>query len=160
MIAGIPRTPLLLGLLGLLPMIWGVAEIYLPFIRGFTEDWINSWFYAPYATLRYAEIILAFMSGVLFGFAAKASGTTAAMAYKLSVIPALYTFLFVIGGVQEVAGKLAIGFVIVLGIDYLFHRQKLTPSWWMRLRLVLTVVMVACLLAIAAAPDNLLRFNG
>jgi len=156
MIRGVPRTAWQLGLLGLIPMIWGVAEIYLPFFRSFTEDWLNSWFYAPYATLRYAGIILAFMSGVLWGFAARASGTTATMGYKLAVVPALYSFLFVFGGTQDVAIKTAIGFVLVLAIDYLFWRQKMAPDWWMRLRVVLTLVMVACLLAIGMAPDALL----
>lgn len=150
----------MLGAAGLIPMIWGVGEIYLPIIRQLSEDWINSWFYAPYATLRYAGIILAFMSGVLWGFAAKATSTTASLGYKLSVLPALYTYFFVIGDIQEVAIKLAVGFLLVLGIDALFHRQKMTPEWWMRLRVFLTVVMVACLLAIAAAPDALLSRSG
>lgn len=149
---GVPRTALVLGFAGLIPMIWGVGELYLPFVKRLAVDWGNSWFYAPYASLRYAEIILAFMSGVLWGFAAQARGATAKMGYVLSVIPALYTFLVAIGGVADVAVKLAIGFVLVLGIDHLFHRQKMTPEWWMRLRVPLTVVMVACLLAIAASP--------
>ena len=148
---GIPRVPFWLGVLGLLPMIWGVGETYLPFVKGLAEDWGNSWFYAPYATLRYAEIILCFMSGVLWGFAAKAPSTTAAMGYVLSVLPALYVFFFAIGGVDEVAIKLAIGFVVVLGIDRMFHAQKLTPEWWMRLRVLLTAGMVICLLLLAWA---------
>ncbi len=31
MIRGVPHTAWQLGLLGLIPMVWGVAEIYLPF---------------------------------------------------------------------------------------------------------------------------------
>ncbi len=160
MMRGVPSTALALGAAGLIPMIWGVGEIYLPVIRQISEDWINSWFYAPYATLRYAGIILVFMSGVLWGFAAQANGASASMGYKLSVLPALYAFFFVLGDTQEVAIKLAVGFVLVLGLDALFHRQKMTPEWWMRLRVVLTVVMVTCLLAIAIAPDTMLTRSG
>ncbi len=65
-------------------------------------------------------------------------------------------FLFVFGGTQEVAVKTAVGFVLVLGLDYIFWRQKMTPAWWMRLRVGLTAIMAACLLAIAVAPDALL----
>ncbi|QGX99412.1 DUF3429 domain-containing protein [Roseovarius faecimaris] len=151
MTRNIPRTALWLGLAGLLPMVWGVGETYLPFVRSFTEVWGNDWFLAPYATLRYAEIILAFMSGVLWGFAARSNAATAGTGYVLSVLPALYAFFFVIGGVHEVAVKLAIGFVLVLFIDRLFSRQGLTPDWWMPLRIMLTAGMVACLLLIAYA---------
>lgn len=135
-------------------MIWGVGEVYLPFVRRFAEDWGNSWYYAPYSTLRYAEIILCFMSGVLWGFAARGPKATAGMGYVLSVLPALYVFFFVIGGINDIAIKLAIGFVIVLGIDALFHSQKLTPEWWMRLRYILTAGMVICLLLIGWADHS------
>ena len=143
---GIPRVPLILGLLGLLPVIWGAGEVHLSFVRNLAETWLNSWFYAPYATLGYASSILMFMSGVLFGFAARARGATASMAFVLSVLPVLYTFFLVMGDAAEVALKLAVGFVLVLGLDLMFHRQNLTPEWWIRLRVLLTIPMVACLL--------------
>lgn len=160
MIRDVPRPALMLGLAGLTPMLWGVGEIYLPPIRSASETWISSWFYAPHATLRYAGIILAFMSGVLWGFAAKATGPSAAKGYTLSVLPALYSYLFVLGDTQMVALRLAVGFVLVLGLDAYFHRQALTPGWWMRLRVVLTGGMVICLLAIAGAPADLLARSG
>lgn len=154
MIAGVPRVPLWLGLMGLLPMVIGVAETYLPFARIVYEIHGNGWFIAPYATLRYAEIILCFMSGVFWGFAARSDGATAGTGYVLSVIPALYVFFMAIGDISAVAVKLAIGFMLVLWIDWLFYRQNLTPDWWMRLRIPLTVVMVACLLAMAYAHHD------
>ena len=149
MIRDIPRSALWLGLAGLLPMIWGVAELYLPFVGDFAQTWVSDWYLAPYGTLHYAELILCFMSGVLWGFAARGPKATAGMGYALSVLPALYTFFIVIGDASDMAIRLAIGFVLVLGLDGLFHSQKLTPEWWMRLRVLLTVGMVGCLLLIA-----------
>jgi hypothetical protein len=37
----------------------------------------------------------------------------------------------------------------LLGLDALFWRQGLTPTWWMRLRGLLTAVVVLCLAAVA-----------
>jgi len=157
---GAPRTAWQLGLLGLVPMIWGVAELYLAPVRSFSEAWLNPAFYGPFAPLRYASIILAFMSGVFWGFAAKADGKTAALCYKLSVLPALYTYLFVLGEPENLALKLASGFALILGLDHLFAQKKLTPDWWMQLRVALTAVMVLCLVAIAFAPATPVIFGG
>lgn len=145
-----------IGLLGLVPLIWGVGEIYLPILRRVAEDWMSPWFHAPFATLRYAEIILMFNSGILWGFAARATGPMALGAFKLSVLPALYTFFFVIGEMQEVALKLAIGFAGLLALDALFHRQALVPDWWMRLRVPLCGISILCLVAIWLAPMDLI----
>ncbi|MFK7938452.1 MAG: DUF3429 domain-containing protein [Roseovarius sp.] len=142
----IPRMALWLGLAGLLPMVWGVAETYIPAVKLILDGKTDGWYYAPYSTMRYAEIILCFMSGVLWGFAARAPAATAGMGYALSVLPALYVFFFVNGTINDIAIKLAIGFALVLCIDALFHAQKLTPEWWMRLRYILSAGMVVCLL--------------
>jgi hypothetical protein len=154
-VSSVPGIAWQLGLLGLVPLIWGVAELYLPLLRSVAENWMNPWFHAPFATLRYAEIILMFNSGVLWGFAAKTAGPLALGAYNLSILPALYAFLFVIGETQEVALKLAIGFAGLLALDAVFHRQSLTPDWWMRLRVPLCAAAILCLMAIWFAPADL-----
>ena len=85
------------------------------------------------------------MSGVLWGFATKAEGQVAATGYVLSVLPALWAFFFVGGGPVSAATYLIVGFVGLLGLDWLFWKQELAPAWWMNLRVMLTVVVVACL---------------
>ena len=66
----IPNSALILGLAGLIPFFWGVATSY-DFVSenlkltGLSDEYIGS-----NVNLVYGTIILAFMSGVLWGFAA------------------------------------------------------------------------------------------
>ena len=134
---GIPRSPLLLGLAGLIPFVWGLYTSFHP-VDGLEDFW-QGW-----AILAdYAMVILPFMSGVIWGFATKASGKQAATLCTLSVIPALWAFFFILGDGALLSA--AVGFVVLLPIDYACTRAGLAPAWWMRLRLVLTAVVVPCL---------------
>jgi len=40
---------------------------------------------------------------------------------------------------------------LILGLDWQFQAQGLAPRWWMRLRVMLTSVVVACLTVTAFA---------
>lgn len=146
--AVIPRAALFLGLAGLLPFVWGVVTIYSEGAARLTLDLVGPRFTGPFVMLQYGTIILAFMSGVLWGFATKAEGAVAASGYVLSVIPALWAFFFVGGGPTSAAVYLIAGFLGLLGLDWMFWRQSLAPTWWMHLRLLLTAVVVACLLVV------------
>ena len=134
----IPRTALYLALGGLVPFLVcaGVAlsgnQVAL---RG-AEDEIM---------LRYGIIILAFMSGVLWGFATNASGKMATVAYGLSVLPALWAFFTAVGPTPQALGALIPGFYGLLALDYYFWRAGLAPPWWLRLRLPLTAVVMVTL---------------
>ncbi len=79
------------------------------------------------------------------GFATKATGREAALGYGLSVIPALWAFFMVNGDPGNAAVNLAAGFAGLLLLDASFARQGLAPAWWMRLRLLLTGIVLACL---------------
>ena len=141
----IPRAPLILGLAGLLPFLWGALTVLLPDLGMWTARTIGPRFAGPYVGLAYGTVILSFMSGVLWGLATRASGQVAASGYALSVIPALWAFVMVGGGPVSAGINLITGFVGVLGLDWLFWRHGLAPRWWMQLRVPLTAVVVACL---------------
>ncbi len=147
--AQIPRAALLLGLTGLLPFLWGVVTLYVPAAQDFTMATVGPRFVGPFVILQYGTVILAFMSGVLWGFATKAEGSVAASGYAMSVVPALWAFFFVGGGPVSAAIYLIVGFIGLLGLDWMFWRQGLAPPWWMHLRLLLTTVVVLCLLVVA-----------
>ena len=147
--ARIPRSALILGLAGLLPFAWGVATLWFPSLALQTVALIGPRFIGPYVGLFYGAVILSFMSGVLWGFATKAEGQVAATGYALSVLPALWVFFTTGGGDQAAAIALMAGFVGLLGLDWLFWNQGLAPAWWMKLRLILTAGVVACLLPVA-----------
>ena len=142
---GIPRAALYLGLAGLIPFLWGALSALNPGLNDWGVGALGPRFVGPYVSLSYGTVILAFMSGVLWGFAAQASGRVAASGFALSVIPALWAFLLVGGGPVAAAIYLAAGFVGLLGLDWMFWRQGLAPEWWMRLRVVLTGVVLLCL---------------
>ncbi len=145
----IPRAALVLGLAGLLPFLWGVLTLYVPAAQDITLSTVGPRFVGPFVILQYGTVILAFMSGVLWGFSTKAEGAVAASGYAMSVIPALWAFFFVGGGPTSAAVYLIAGFVGLLGLDWMFWQQGLAPPWWMRLRILLTAVVVLCLLAVA-----------
>ncbi|MEL7184004.1 MAG: DUF3429 domain-containing protein, partial [Pseudomonadota bacterium] len=83
---------------------------------------------------------------VLWGFATRASPQVAATGYALSVLPALWAFFMVGGGPVSAAIALIAGFVGLLGLDWMFWNQGLAPPWWMKLRILLTGIVILCLL--------------
>ncbi|MFT6222799.1 MAG: hypothetical protein ACJA1F_000637 [Paracoccaceae bacterium] len=141
----IPRAALVLGLSGLLPFLWGLGTLVNPLLYDLTMRWVGPRFVAPYVLLSYGTVILCFMSGVLWGMATRATGHTATIGYVLSVIPALWAFFFVGNGPTAAAINLIAGFLAVLAIDWLFWTNGLAPEWWMKLRIILTAVVVISL---------------
>jgi hypothetical protein len=134
----IPLAPFALGLAGLIPFAFGAVT---------TLGWLPSVFGmgGPMFTLAYGTIILSFMSGVLWGFATKTTGARAAAGYVLSVLPALWAF-FMRGDTLFSATTYQIfGFVGLLLIDFQFSKWDLTPTWWMRLRVILSTIVILSL---------------
>ncbi|MCC5963542.1 MAG: DUF3429 domain-containing protein [Rhodobacteraceae bacterium] len=142
--SAIPRPALALGLAGLLPFLFGVATLLSPALADLTLRLVGPRFTAPYVLISYGTVILCFMSGVLWGFAARGAELQWS-GYALSVIPALWAFFFVGGGAVFALNALIAGFLGLLLIDWHFSRLGLTPRWWMPLRLILTAGVVLCL---------------
>ncbi|WP_324751500.1 DUF3429 domain-containing protein [Roseovarius sp. Pro17] len=143
--SSIPRSALILGLAGLIPFLWGAITVLQPSLADWTIRSIGPRFSGPYVMLFYGAIILAFMSGVLWGFATKLEGTQASAGYALSVIPALWAFFTTGGGPSSAGISLMAGFIGLLGLDWLFWRYGVAPGWWMYLRVPLTAIALACL---------------
>lgn len=141
----IPRSALFLGLAGLIPFVWGALSTAMPDLAFWGARAIGPRFVGPYVQLFYGAIILAFMSGVLWGFATKAEGSQASTGYVLSVLPALWAFFMTGGGPTSAGIYLIAGFLGLLALDFMFWRWSLAPPWWMKLRLLLTAVVVVCL---------------
>jgi len=141
----VPPAALALGLAGVIPFAWGAATEISPALFDWGQRALGARFVGQYVLVFYGTIILAFMSGVLWGFAARTTGATAAAGYAVSVVPALWAFFFVGGGAERASWFLIAGFVGLLGLDYGFWRLRLAPMWWMSLRNLLTALVVACL---------------
>lgn len=141
----IPRPALLLGLAGLLPFLWSAATHLFPALASVAAQVMSPMFVGALVGITYGTVILSFMSGVLWGFATRTEGREAAIAYTLSVIPALWAFFMVTDASETSRIFLAAGFVGLLLLDGTFQAWGLAPRWWLRLRAMLTVVVLACL---------------
>ena len=141
----IPRTPLLLGLAGLLPFLWSALTVVQPGLADWGARLLGSRFAGADVLLFYGAVLRSFMSGVLWGFATRLHGSRATTGYVLSVLPALWAFFTTGGGVASAGLSLIAGFTAILGLDWYFWRQGAAPDWWMQLRLLLTVVVITCL---------------
>lgn len=141
----IPPAPLVLGLAGLIPFLWGALTYLNEPLALWSLDTFGARFVGPYIQLTYGVVILSFMSGVLWGFATRAEGAQAAAGYTLSVIPALWAFFMTGAGLASSLTNLIFGFLGLLILDYAFSNWGLTPPWWMALRILLTTIVVICL---------------
>ena len=141
----IPNSALILGLSGLIPFFWGTVtslDFALENLKliGLSEEYTGS-----RINLIYGTIILAFMSGVLWGFAANVGGKRQPVGFILSVLPALWAFFTFDGLLINPLAGLIIGFLGVFAIDVRFHYWQLTPEWWLSLRCILTLLVIICL---------------
>ena len=82
----IPPAPLLLGLAGLIPFLWGAASTLSPDLQVWGTTRLGPGLVGPFVQLSYGIVILSFMSGVLWGFATKADGAQAAPRFKLTPV--------------------------------------------------------------------------
>lgn len=141
----IPRSALILGLAGVIPFAWGALTVLSDGLAQFSVQTLGPRVTGPYVQLFYGAVILSFMSGVLWGFATKVTGSRAATGYALSVVPALWAFFMTGGGPTSAGMNLIFGFLGLLVLDWQFWRWGLAPQWWMHLRVLLSALVVICL---------------
>lgn len=141
----IPTAPLWLGLAGVLPFLWGAISAWNTDISRPIADWLGPGFLGRDLQLTYGAVILSFMSGVLWGFACKAVRPKAALLFSLSTLPALWAAFLLASAAPMQPILLIGGFVALFGLDIMFFRYRLTPDWWLKLRALLTALVLACL---------------
>lgn len=137
----IPTVALALGLAGLIPFLWGVAALRLniALLPGLE---------ARSLVPAYGLMIFCFMAGSLWGYAAKGNW---AIGYVLSVLPVLAFIGAAVAPGFRILDALTLGFAGLLALDWAFAARGLAPRWWMRLRLILSLVVIASLIAIRGA---------
>lgn len=135
-----PRIPLFLAIAGALPLVYAaLLNMGLPPISEL-QPWLPYWDDGAGLMLVYGQIILVFMAGVLWGFATLATGRLTLLVYVLSIAPALYVFFYV-----QTSQDLLNGFIAVFLLDLAFWQLRLTPPWWLGLRLPLTGIVCGSL---------------
>ena len=143
----IPNSALILGLSGLIPFFWGAVSSLGFVLEKFKLTGISEKYTGSSVNLIYGTIILAFMSGVLWGFAANVGDKRRPVGFLLSVLPALWAFFTFNGILINPLVSLIIGFLGVFAIDIRFYFWQLTPEWWLSLRSILTLFVIICLSA-------------
>ena len=141
--AAVPRPAAALTALGVVPFAGGAALTWAwpPFDAIWAID----------ATIAYGAVILSFIGGVHWGFAASPGGRGGAVAYGLSVLPSLIGWGCVLLPLVIAVPVLMVVFLAVLTLDRRAAVLGTAPPWWMRLRLPVTAAVVACLAAVYAA---------
>lgn len=141
-----PRLALRLGLAGLLPQLAAAAAILL--------DTNGEWHFGALAmSYFYAAVILSFLGGLWWGLAAKADRVPD-WVWVAAVAPSLIAFgsawPWAVGDPWPGPSMVVLGLSLIgaLGVDWRLVRDGLAPSWWMRLRVPLSLGLGAVTLAI------------
>ncbi|WP_407494174.1 DUF3429 domain-containing protein [Pseudooceanicola sp. MF1-13] len=148
-VLGIPLAPLALGVAGLIPFIAGAllrlgVISTVPLMPGeLATD-------GAALILGYGTIILAFMSGILWGFATKSDDP---MLYALSVVPALWGFLNNGEGSDSLIWLMT-GFILLWLLEFVYIRRNLTPEWWRRMRSGLQFIVLICIYLGTMSPPT------
>lgn len=128
----IPSAAKLLGYAGLVPF-FGLAltKAFGP------EVWADQ---AGPLLVGYGAVILSFMGGCQWGFAAAGLGDGPTVArLGTSVAPALYAWIVAaLLPVDQACLALMVGIVMIMSLDLRLARENGTPPWWLALRFPLT----------------------
>lgn len=140
----VPRAAALLTAFGVVPFaaLAGLAWTQPPFAAVFVVD----------AAIAYGAVILSFIGGIHWGFAAAPSrGEGAAARYVVSIVPSLLGWAAVLLAPVIGLALLIATFIGVLAADLWGVRSGAAPAWWMPLRLPATAAVVLCLGVILSA---------
>ncbi len=132
----------------------------VPFVVGVVIAWTQSAAIAVQASeivVACAAVIMSFIGGIHWGFAARADLVTAARPavrlYVIGVLPGAVAWGTLLLPIGWAVPLLAFTFASVLRIDQYALGTDHAPRWWMTLRVPLTISVIACLLAIWLAPS-------
>ncbi|MEO1531602.1 MAG: DUF3429 domain-containing protein [Pseudomonadota bacterium] len=142
---GVPAAAGWLGLAGLLPFFAGVLAVAM---LGDRPQGL-----AAQLLAGYGAVILSFMGGCRWGFAAAGMEPVSApspwFAYAASVVPSLYAWVVLVLPDPWRMALLALGFLGLLGADYALTARGGAPAWWPALRLPLSLGAAGSLLLAA-----------
>jgi len=137
-LSGNETTAKILGYAGLIP--------FLVFAAG-------SWVVLPYVNdsitilLNYAAIILSFMGAIHWGVAMAGDEIDSAKYYVASVIPALLAWIALLLPQTMALSLLLSGFIGLLIYDSKVEKVQHLPSWYIPMRIRLTITVSLCLAA-------------
>ncbi|WP_149140132.1 DUF3429 domain-containing protein [Gemmobacter caeruleus] len=137
----IPRIAAICGILAVVPFLAGAS-----LARWTTEDAaLNALAADNWLLVHYGTVMLCFLAGVLWGFATRAEGAEAVLAYTLATLPALFAATALLPLHSFRIELLLAAYIALLALDFWFWNEGLAPGWWMRLRALMSVVVLVSL---------------
>ena len=135
----VPKSVMLASLLGLIPILVGLASTFNIGLReSLKEELIR-------IAIIYSGFILSFMSGCVFYISSLDKERVFLLWF--SIVPVLLALLSVaLPFMQSFVS--ALGFLIVLEIERKLYRIKTLPEWWLNFRLPMTTIVVFLLIFI------------
>ena len=137
MFHGVPKSVVVASLLGLIPILMGLASTFnVGLNESLKEDFIR-------IVLIYSGFILSFMSGCIF-YVSSLERERVSLLW-LSITPVLLALLAIIIPFMQ-SFVLALGFLVVLEIERKLYKLGSLPKWWLNLRFPMTSVVVLLLI--------------
>ena len=133
----VPKSVMLASLLGLIPILVGLAStFYIGLNENLKDELIR-------IAIIYSGFILSFMSGCVF----YVSSLDRERVFLLwfSIVPVLLALLSVAVPFMQ-SFVIALGFLIVLEIERKLYKFKTLPEWWLNLRFPMTSIVVFLLI--------------
>ena len=133
----VPKSVMLASLLGLIPILVGLASTFNIGLReSLKEELIR-------IAIIYSGFILSFMSGCVFYVSSLDRERVFLLCF--SIIPVLLALLSIAIPFMQ-SFVIALGFLIVLEIERKLYKIKTLPEWWLNLRLPMTTIVVFLLI--------------
>lgn len=148
------RNAWVLGIGGLIPFVVGTALVLS-----------NSEIMAPsdlrFAVSAYAAIILSFLGGIRWGAALNESGRKSPATVALSVLPSIAAWVIVLVPAPWNYIGFAVAFIVQGVWDVTAIREgRIETPWFAHLRMVLTLAVAACMVALAFATNGAADYKG
>lgn len=142
------RATWILGIGGLVPFVVGTVLVL-------SDSEIMQQPDLRFAVSAYAAIILSFLGGIRWGAALNESGRKSPATVALSVLPSIAAWVIVLIPAPWKFVGFAVAFIVQGVWDVTAIREgRIETPWFARLRLVLTLVVVACMVALAFATNG------
>ena len=133
----VPKSVMLASLLGLIPILVGLASTFNIGLReSLKEELIR-------IAIIYSGFILSFMSGCVFYISSLDRERVFLLWF--SIVPVLLALLSVALPFMQ-SFVIALGFLIVLEIERKLDKFKTLPEWWLNLRFPMTSIVVFLLI--------------
>ena len=133
----VPKSVMLASMLGLIPILVGLASTFNIGLReSLKEELIR-------IAIIYSGFILSFMSGCVFYISSLDRERVFLLWF--SIVPVLLALLSVVVPFMQ-SFVIALGFLIVLEIERKLYRIKTIPQWWLNLRFPMTTIVVFLLI--------------